>query len=95
MLFKKNSLIAGYPDFYPSKGTEEEYELNEWAITEGFQNKPIVSVLAATSVQTLISRMNQVAPPKIRLDKPSSKNRLFKTSPSLLSQSYSNAIRKG
>jgi len=34
----------GYPDFYPSRGTEEEYKLTEKAITEGFENKPIVTV---------------------------------------------------
>jgi len=38
-------LIPGYPDFYPSKGSEEEYKLTEKAITEGFENKPLVSVL--------------------------------------------------
>jgi hypothetical protein len=35
----------GYPDFYPSKGDEEEYKLTEKAITEGFENKPIVTVI--------------------------------------------------
>jgi hypothetical protein len=39
-----NLMIQGYPDFYPSKGTEEEYSLTEKAITDGFENKPIVSV---------------------------------------------------
>src|SRR5271156_485649 len=38
-------LIPGYPDFYPSKGSEEEYKLTEKAITDGFENKPLVSVL--------------------------------------------------
>ena len=36
--------VAGYPDFYPSKGTEEEYVLSEKAITDGFENKSIVQV---------------------------------------------------
>jgi hypothetical protein len=35
---------TGYPDFYPLKGTEEEYNLTEKAITEGFENKPLVPV---------------------------------------------------
>jgi hypothetical protein len=39
-------LNIGYPDFYPSKGNEEEYKLTEKAITEGFENKPIVAVLS-------------------------------------------------
>ena len=34
----------GYPDFYPSKGNEEEYKLNEKTITEGFDNKSNVTV---------------------------------------------------
>jgi hypothetical protein len=37
-------LTIGYPDFYPSKGAEEEYKLTEKAITDGFDNKPIVAV---------------------------------------------------
>ena len=36
--------ILGYPDFYPSKGTEDEYRLTEKAITDGFENKPVVTV---------------------------------------------------
>jgi hypothetical protein len=38
-------MIVGYPDFYPSKGTEEEYLLTEKAITDGFENKTIVTVI--------------------------------------------------
>jgi hypothetical protein len=34
----------GYPDFYPSKGNEEEYKLTEKAITDGFENKSVVAV---------------------------------------------------
>jgi len=37
-------IVLGYPDFYPSTGAEEEYKLTEKAITDGFENKPIVSV---------------------------------------------------
>jgi len=37
--------MIGYPDFYPSKGTEEEYILSEKAITDGFENKSVVQVL--------------------------------------------------
>jgi len=36
--------ILGYPDFYPSKGTEDEYKLTEKAITDGFENKPVITV---------------------------------------------------
>jgi hypothetical protein len=38
-------LIAGFPDFYPSKGNEEEYKLTDKVITEGFENKPAVTVV--------------------------------------------------
>jgi mediator of RNA polymerase II transcription subunit 12, fungi type len=37
--------FTGYPDFYPSKGSEEEYNLSEKAITDGFENKAVVQVL--------------------------------------------------
>jgi hypothetical protein len=37
-------LSLGYPDFYPSKGTEEEYKLTDKVITDGFENKPVVNV---------------------------------------------------
>ena len=44
ILCKRPLLTAGYPDFYPSKGTEPEYVLSERAISDGFQNKPVVAV---------------------------------------------------
>jgi hypothetical protein len=59
---RTNLMIQGYPDFYPSKGTEEEYTLTEKAITEGFENKPIVSVFPCASGPFLIiERIRQLS----------------------------------
>lgn len=45
-VMKGANVNEGYPDFYVSKGSEEEYKLTEKTITEGFENKPLVPVFA-------------------------------------------------
>lgn len=58
---RTNLMIQGYPDFYASKGTEDEYLLTEKAITEGFENKPTVSVSPLCLRPVSNYRTNQAA----------------------------------
>ena len=51
---QKFLIFQGYPDFYPSKATEEEYILTEKSITDGFENKPIVAVISSLFHMVLI-----------------------------------------
>jgi hypothetical protein len=46
-IIARSGIDSGYPDFYLSKGTEEEYKLSDKTITEGFENKAIVPVPAS------------------------------------------------